>query len=129
VLVVFSVIVPKATLVAFMLSLGDAAGFNCNATLFDAPPELAVIVAVCVVLTALIDAENVAAVEPAGTVTEAGTATALLLLANVTAWPVLGAAPDNVAVQLSVAAPVMEVAAQLTALIWTVAVETECFLP
>ncbi len=59
------------------------------------------------VVTAAAVAVNVALDAPAGTVTEAGTVTALLLLARLT---VVGFAPaaDSVTVQVSVAAPVTE---------------------
>ena len=86
VLVVFSVTVPNATLAALTPSLGVVAtGLTCSATLFVAPAELAVIVVVCDVLTALIVALNPAEAAPADTRMEAGTATALLLLVRVTA--------------------------------------------
>jgi hypothetical protein len=107
-------------LVALTVSFAaDAIAFSCNATLCVAPPELAAIVAVCDVLTAETFALNPAEVAPAGTVIEAGTSTVLLLLATVTTWPVLGAAAFNVTVQLSVAAPLMEVDAQFKLLILT----------
>lgn len=51
---------------------------------------------------------NPALVPPAGTLTEAGTVTAELLLERPTANPPLGAAAFNVTVQLSVPAPVIE---------------------
>jgi len=72
----------------------------------DAPPEVAVRVAVIAVLTAVTAAEKLALVAPAGTVTEVGTVTALLLLESVTACPPVGAAELSVTVQLSVPAPV-----------------------
>ena len=50
---------------------------------------------------------------PAATVTAAGTDTALLLLARVTANPLLGAAAVRVTVQLSLPAPSMEELEQL----------------
>ena len=49
---------------------------------------------------------NAALLAPAGTVTDAGIATAMLLLARLTAKPPVGAAPLNVTVQLSVPAAV-----------------------
>jgi hypothetical protein len=51
--------------------------------------------------------------EPAGTETDAGTATALLLLERLTEKPPLAAPAVRVTVQLSVPAPVSELAAQL----------------
>lgn len=53
-------------------------------------------------------AENCALVAPAGTVTEAGTVTALSLLVRLTARPLLAAAAFNVTVQMSFADPVMD---------------------
>lgn len=53
---------------------------------------------------------------PAGTVTEAGTVTALLVLARFTAKPPVAAAAFSVAVQLSVPAPVIEPLEQVSAL-------------
>jgi hypothetical protein len=51
---------------------------------------------------------NVALVAPDATVTDAGTVTAVLLLARLTTNPPLGAAVFNVTVQLSVPAPVID---------------------
>src|SRR5579863_4632570 len=70
------------------------------------PPSLAVTFAVCEALTEETAAVNEALAEPAGTVTEAGTATALLLLARLTTSPPLGAAPLNEAAQATAPAPV-----------------------
>jgi hypothetical protein len=50
---------------------------------------------------------------PEGTVTEAGTEIAVLLLARLTTTPVVGAIEVNVTVQLSEPAPIIEVLAQL----------------
>jgi hypothetical protein len=77
------------------------------------PPDFAVKVAVCAVLTADIVAVKVAEVAPAATVTDDGTTTAVLLLARLTAWPPLPAAAFSVAVQVSVPAPVSDPLAQL----------------
>jgi hypothetical protein len=55
----------------------------------------------------------VAVVDPAPTVTDAGTATAELLLARPTANPPLAAATFSVTVQLSVPAPVIDALLQL----------------
>ena len=81
----------------------------------DVDPCVAVSVTVCDALTAATVAANGALIAPEATVTEAGTAIALLLLVRFTVSPVLGAAADNVTVQLSVPAPVMEVLVQLRA--------------
>ena len=84
--------------------------------LFVVPLALAVNVAVCAVLTAETAAWKPALVAPAATVTDVGTVTEELLLVRLTVKPPLGAAAFSVAVQLSVAAPVSELLAQLTPL-------------
>ena len=80
---------------------------------FDVDPCVAVRVTVCAVVTAETAAVNEAVVAPEGTETEAGTETAALLLARLTANPVLGAAPFNETEHLSVPAPIMEELEQL----------------
>jgi hypothetical protein len=77
------------------------------------------------VLTAETVALKLALVEPAGTVTDVGTTTALLLLAMLTTWLVVGAAV-RVAEQLSVAAPVMELDAQVKLLIVGLGIGFNC---
>ena len=67
------------------------------------------------VITAETVALKVAVVAPAGTVTDAGTVTATLLLARLTASPPVGAAAFTVTVQASVPAPAMELLVQVTA--------------
>ena len=59
-------------------------------------------------------AAKLALVAPEGTDTETGTVTALLLLARLTAMPVLGAGALNVTVHVSVPAPIIDEAAQLS---------------
>lgn len=61
-------------------------------------------------------AVKAAPVAPAGTVTDAGTTTAELLLASVAVIPPVGAAAVSSAVQVTLAAPVIELAVQLSAL-------------
>jgi hypothetical protein len=68
------------------------------------------------VLTEDTVAEKLPVVDPAATVTEAGTVTAVLLLARVTANPPLAAATFSVTVQLSVPAPVIDPLVQLSPL-------------
>jgi hypothetical protein len=68
------------------------------------------------VLTEETVAVKLAVVAPAVTVTLAGTTTAALLLATLTANPPLGAAAFSVTVQLSVPAPVIDPLAQVEAL-------------
>ena len=76
---------------------------------------MAVRTTVCAAVTAETAAENGALVAPDATVTEAGTAIELLLLARFTTSPVEGAAAVRVTVQLSVPAPIMEELEQFTA--------------
>lgn len=100
---------PKARLVVLNVRVGVTA-FSCSAKV-AVPP--AVSVAVCVVVTVVAVAVKLAVVEPAATVTLAGTVTAKSLLVSVTLWPPVGAAPLRVTVQASVDAPVRDVLAQL----------------
>jgi hypothetical protein len=106
---------PKGTLVALMLSVATA-GPSCSAKVSATLPALAVKVAVCAVVHEDTVALKVALVAPAGTVTEAGTVTAELLLARLTANPPLAAAAVRETVQLSVPAAVIELLLQLSAL-------------
>jgi len=103
----FTDTLPNAMLLALTLRVG-APGFNCRAKFAEAPPALAVSVAVCAVLTAVTVAENAALVAPAAIVTVAGTVAAELLLDRLATNPPLGAAPFRLTVQLSVPAPVIE---------------------
>ena len=86
--------------------------FRVREAVFETLPALAVTLAVWVVVTPAMLALNVALLEEAAMVTEAGTVTALLLLARVTAVPPLGATAARVTVQESVAAPVKDEVAQ-----------------
>ena len=101
--------------VALTLSVGTSAPSD-RAKVFATLPALAVRVAVCAVLTEETVAVKLAVVEPAATVTVAGTVTALLLLARLTLKPPVPAAAFRVTVQLSLPAAVMEPLAQLSAL-------------
>jgi hypothetical protein len=71
--------------------------------------------AACSEATADAVAENCALVAPDATVTEAGTATALSLLVKLTWMPPLAAAAFSVTVQLSLADPVMDPFAHVSA--------------
>jgi hypothetical protein len=66
------------------------------------------------VVTAETVAVKLPVLDPAATVTDAGTVTAVLLLAKLTANPPLAAAALNVTVQLSVPAPVIDPLVQLS---------------
>ena len=102
---VLTVTSPKARLVVLRLRIMVCA-FSCSVKVFVLPPADAVSVAVVVDVTAETAALNPAVVEPAATVTEAGTVTEELLLDKVTASPPAGAAALSVTEHASVAAPV-----------------------
>lgn len=104
--VVFSVTLPKATLVELSVSAG-AAAFSCSAYVAVAPPAVAVSVAVWVVLTADAVAVNEALVAPDAIVTDDGTVTALLLLARPTVVALV-AADDQLTAHASVVDPVTD---------------------
>ena len=104
---VFSATLPNDKAVELTLSVGVAA-FSCSEKLIDVLPVLAVMVADCAVVTDDTVALNAALADAAGTVTEAGTVTALLLLERLTVTPPLGADPVNVTVHASVPAPVID---------------------
>jgi hypothetical protein len=100
---VFSESVPNARLVALRLSPAFTA-FSCNGYVAEAPPAVAVSVAVCAVLTAVAVAVNPALEAPAAMVTEAGTVTAPLLLARPTTVALV-TADEKLTVHASVPAP------------------------
>ncbi len=108
---VFRSSVPNAKFVVLKLSPGTAA-FNCSPNAWKTPPAVAVSVTVCGLVTADADAVNAALNDPAATVTDAGSVTALLLLAKLTV-KALGAAAVSVTVQASVAAPVSDALLQV----------------
>jgi hypothetical protein len=112
---VFRITLPKDTLVALMFNVGVPV-FNCRANVFDTPLALAVSVADCAVLTEETVAVNPTLVALAGTITAAGTATALILLERLTLVPPLGAAALSVTVHASVPDPVIDAVLQERAL-------------
>jgi hypothetical protein len=112
---VFTPTPPNEMLVAFKLSAG-LPEFSCSESAFEVPPAVAVSVTDCALLTEETFAVNVALVAVAGTVTELGTETALLLLERVTLTPPLGAEPDRLTVHISASDPVIDVLPQFTAL-------------
>jgi hypothetical protein len=113
VVAVFTFTLPKARLEVLRLRAGTEAP-NCKGKVCATPPRLAVIVEACTVVTGEILAVKSALLAPAGTVTEAGTTTALLLLARFTPRPPLAAAAFSVTVQLSEPAPVIELLVQVS---------------
>jgi len=106
--------VPKAALELLRVRAGVVA-FRVRAQAFEMLPAEAVKVAVCAAETAAAVAVKVALDAPAGMVTEAGKATALVLLARVTVVAAV-AAPLRETVQASVPAPVRVALVQETAL-------------
>jgi len=104
--------VPKLTLGVLSVSVGIDAP-RLMAKLWVPPPEEAVSVAVCAVLTVETVAMKLAVVDPAATITEDGSVTAAALLERLTAWPPVLAAAFSVTVQGSVPGPVIEPIAQL----------------
>lgn len=99
-----------------MMVRAGVAAFNCRETLFEVLPELALTVADCAVVTDATVAVNDALLAVAGTVTEPGTVTELLLLARVTVTPPVGAEPERLTVHVSESVPVIDVDPQETAL-------------
>jgi hypothetical protein len=85
-----------------------AGGLSCIANVAELVPALAVIVAVCVALTAAAIAVNVALLRFAPMSTDEGTVKAESLLARLTEAPPLSAGALRVTVQLSVPAPVID---------------------
>lgn len=112
---VFTFTLPKGRLELLIFNVGNDAP-NCTANVLATPPALAVSVTACAVLTDEMVAVKLALVAPAGTVTDAGTVTAELLLARPTAIPPPAAAAFSVTVQLSVPAVVIDPLLQLNAL-------------
>jgi hypothetical protein len=94
---------------------GDPDPLRLIEVVFEIVPWVAVSVAVCDELTADTLAAKLALDAPEGTETEAGTSTALLLLARFTAMPLLPAGAVNFTVQLSEPAPVIDEVEQLSA--------------
>jgi hypothetical protein len=97
---------PKVRLVALTVNVG-VPGFKLRATVLLTLPALAVSVAVCALETDETVAVKLPVVEPAATVTEEGTETAVLLLARLTAKPPVAAAELRVTEHASVPDPVM----------------------
>lgn len=85
---------PNAKLLELTVRVGtvELTAFNCKEEVLDTVPAVAVTVTACEVVTDETVAVNPALVAFAGTVTDAGTLTAELLLDRVTVNPVLGAA-------------------------------------
>jgi hypothetical protein len=104
---VFTFTLPNARLAVLTFSVGVAT-LNCRINVSEIPPAAAVMVAVCAVATAPIEAVKLAVNEPPGTVIAAGVVTAALLLVRLAVKPPLAAAALRVTVQESAPAPVIE---------------------
>ena len=98
---------PRETLVRLRVTeKGWRAGATVWVAAFDVPPDAAVMLTFVLVATEKVEIANVADVEPAETVTLAGTfATAVFELVSVTTVPPAGAAPFRVTVPVEVAEP------------------------
>jgi hypothetical protein len=105
---------PKATLLLPKVRVGVVA-FSVSANVLEIAPAVAVSVAVWFAVTAIAVAVKLALVAPAAIVTDAGTVTALLLLARVTAVALV-AAEVSVTVHASVPAPVSDPLLHISAL-------------
>jgi len=101
---VFTATSSKTKLLVLTLRMSDAA-LNCNGTLMELLPELAVKTADCVVDTEDIFAVNWAAAAFACTFTVAGTMTAALLLARLTVTAPIDDPEDSFTVQISFTVP------------------------
>lgn len=97
---------PNPTLVELSVRFGIA-GLRVSAKVFDTPPAVAVSTAVWFVLTAVAVAVKLALLAPDAIVTEAGTVTAVVLLANVTVVAEVAAEVRDT-VHASVPAPVSD---------------------
>jgi hypothetical protein len=81
---------------------------SSTANVCATPPTLAVNVAACTVVTGKTLASKVALFAPDGTVTDAGTLTAMSLLASATSRPLAAVVAFSVTVQVSLEAPVTD---------------------
>jgi hypothetical protein len=106
---------PKLTLDALTVRM-EAAASRESAKLSAVPPELAVRMTVCAVVTAVMVALKLAVVAPSAIVTVAGTDTAELLLVRATVVPPLPAAVPSVTVHASVVEPITVPLAQFNEL-------------
>jgi hypothetical protein len=96
---------PPVTLVGLSVRLDGVGAVTVSVPEADVPLAVAVMATLVLDATGVVVAVNVAVVLPAGTVTETGTETGLLVL-SVTAYPPVGAAPLMVTVPVDVPPPV-----------------------
>ena len=109
----FTGTVPKVRLLALIPKTGIAAP-SSTANVSATPPTLAVNVAACTVVTGKTLAAKVALLAPVGTITKAGTVTALSLLARATFRPPLAALAFSVTVHVSLNGPVIDPLSQFS---------------
>lgn len=107
---------PKSMLDVLKLRIGDDEAFRSSVKISETLPALAVRIAVSAELTGDTFTVKLALLEPAATVTEAGTVASELLLERLTTKPPFAAAVFKVAVQLSVPAPAIVPLVQFRAL-------------
>ena len=115
---VFTVTSPKARLLALRLIAAVppvCTGSSCRLKVAELVPSVAVMIAVCVVVTAAAVSVKFALLRLAPTATLAGTTAAESLLDRLTVPPLLPTAPLSVTTQLSVPAPVIVLLLQATA--------------
>ncbi len=106
--------VPPVMVVGFIVTdCSCAGGYTFSVAVCLTPLKLAVTVAVCMLVTAVVVITNVAFVAPAGTVTDAGVVTAALLSDKVTNIPPVGAAAVNVTVPVEELPPATDEGAKL----------------
>jgi len=105
---------PPATDVGFNVTDVSDAAVIVRLAVWEAPDNVAVIVLAEFAATAVVVTVNVAVVEPAATVTLAGTVAATLLDASVTTKPPAGAAADNVTVPVLETPPATDVGFKVT---------------
>jgi len=79
--------------------LGTGKGANVREAVLEVPLAVAVMTANIFVRMEVTETEKVAEVAPAGTVTEEGVVSAVVLSERLTSWPPVGAAAERVTVQ------------------------------
>lgn len=117
---VLTVTSPKLRLVALTLMAAVPAGctgLSCRPNVAELVPSLAVMVAVCAVVTAVAVSVKLALLAPPGIATLTGTTAAELLLVSVTVPPPSDSTSLSVTMQLSVPPPVIVLALQDTPVI------------
>ena len=107
---------PPVTVVGFKETPVTTGGFTVRVADWLAAPVVALLEGVAAAATATVVTVNVVDVEPAGTVTEAGTVAAAALDVSVTTFPPVGAGPLSVTVAVEDVPPVTVVGLRANAL-------------